>query len=229
MSDDCIEVERIPEVLELPADDPTRRHVEMCARCSVILASYQTFIKEEMVAGADPDDAKVRLTAFLSSEIGAPREAVDEVPGAKEPLQRGLLPRFMKTLFMRPAWVAALLIIIAAGILWWRPWTPDETVLRGPSRRGVSQALTLSAPQRLSGGGIRLEWTPMAGADNYQVRIYDNNLNEIARLEPESGTSLIIDLSLLPVDTPDEVIWRVVALEGGDEIGSSDPASLVLR
>jgi hypothetical protein len=69
----------------------------------------------------------------------------------------------------------------------------------------------------------------MAGADSYQVRLYDKNLNEIERLEPTYETTLIIDRSMLPVETPTELIWRVVALKRGDEIGSSDPAPLELQ
>ncbi len=228
MNGDCIDVERIPEVLELPAGDSTRRHVEACPRCSAILASYQAFMKEEIIAGSDPDDAHVRLTAFLASKIGAPSAAAEVVTGEKDSARKGFFPRIAETFFLRPAWVAALLVIIAAGILLWRPWTPDRIVLRGPSQGGVSQPLTLSPPQKLSGGDIQLEWTPMAGADSYQVRLYDRDLNGIARLEPTVEATLIIDRSMLPVETPNELIWCVVALRGGDEIGSSDPAFLEL-
>lgn len=229
MSNDCIDVERIPEALELPADDSKRRHVETCPRCSAILASYQAFMNEEKVAGSDPDDAESRLTAFLASKIGAPRDVIEVDAGVKDATRQRLMPRIVEGFFRRPAMVAALLVIIAAGVLWWRPWIPDQTVLRGPSQGDVSQPLTLSAPQKLSEGTVRLEWTPMAGADGYQVRLYDKSLNEIARLEPTSVTALIIDRSMLPVDAPDEMIWRVVALDGGDDIGSSDPAPLELR
>ncbi|UCF06039.1 MAG: hypothetical protein JSV33_03130 [bacterium] len=229
MSKDCIEVKRISEVLELPADDSTRRHVEACPRCSAILASYQGFLNEEITAGSDPDEADARLTAFLASEIGVLREEVRDAAGTKDHAWKDFLPRIMKTFYLRPAWVAALLVIIAAGVygvLWWHPWTPDKTVLRGPSQAEVSQPLTLSTPQRISGEGVRLEWTPMAGADAYQVRFYDRNLNEIVRLEPTNETALIVGRSMFPAQLPAKLIWRVVALEQGDEIGSSDAASL---
>jgi hypothetical protein len=229
MNNDCIDVERIPEVLKLRADDPERRHVETCPRCSAILASYRAFMKAEIIAGSDPDDADTRLTAFLTSKIGAPQDATEDVTGAEDLSRKGFLPRIIEGFFMRPAWVAALLLIIVAGVFLWRPWTSEQTVLRGSSQVGVPQPLTLSAPQKLPGDRVRLEWTPMAGADSYQVRLYDKYLNGIARLEPTHETELIIDRSMLPIETPDELIWRVVALKRGDEIGSSDPASLVLR
>jgi len=226
MSNDCIEFELIPGILELPSDDLRRVHVEMCPRCSAFLASYQSFVNEEAVAGADPDDAHARLTAFVASEIGAPQETA---AGAKGPTRKGFLSRVTEGLFMRPAWVAAALVVVAAGVLWWAPWTTDETVLRGSKPADVSQPLVLSEPQKLSAGGVRLEWTSMSGADSYQVVLYDKDFNEIARLEPTNRTTLDIDRSMLPSDSPGSLVWRVVALQRGDEIGASDPAFLELR
>jgi hypothetical protein len=228
MNNGCIEIERIPEVLELPPDDSTRRHVEACPRCSAVLASYQAFLKEEITTGSDPDEADARLTSFLESELGVLRKdrvAADEMDQAG----KGFLPRITKTFYLHPVWIAALLVIIAAGlygIFRWHPWTPEKTVLRGPSQADTSEQLTLGIPQKLSGGGIRLEWTPMAGADGYQVRFYDKGLNEIIRLEPTNETTMIVDRSMFPARAPVELIWRVVALEQGDEIGSSDAVSL---
>jgi len=190
------------------------------------LASYQSFVKKEVVAGADPDDAHARLTAFVASEIGAPGESAAD---AKDPGRKGLLSRLTEGLFMRPAWVAAALVILAAGVLWWAPWTPDEIVLRGRTTSDVSQPLTLSTPRALSGGGIRLEWTPMPVAESYQVVLYDKEFNEVARFEPTNETTLDIDRSMLPADAPGVLIWRVVALQRGDEIGASDPAPLELQ
>ena len=229
MSDACIDFERIPGVLDLPFDDPRRRHVETCPRCGAILASYRAFIREEFVAGYDPDDAHERLTAFVRSEIGTPREKTGSRAAESAPGRGGLLSRIMGIFPRRPAWAAALLVVVAALGIWWRPWTPDRIALRGTQREGASQPLTLSAPQRLPEGSIRLEWTPMTGADTYQVRLYDKGLKEIARLDPTSETGLIIDRSALLAATPDQLIWRVFALRRGDNIGSSDPASLGLR
>jgi hypothetical protein len=232
MNDDCIDIEKIPEVLELPVGDPKRRHVETCPRCSAILASYKAFMKEEILEGSDPDDADARLSAFIASMTAAPRDEVQAAPSAEDSTRKGILPQIMETFLMRPVWVTALLVVIAAGIygvLWWRPWTPYRTVLRSPSPVGVSQPLALSAPQELSGGRVLLEWTPMDGADSYQVRLYGGDFNGIALLEPTSETTFVIDRSLLPADTPDVLIWRVFAFRRGDEIGSSDPASLELR
>jgi hypothetical protein len=222
MSNDCIEFELIPGVLELPRDDSRRVHVESCSRCSAFLASYQSFVKEEAAEGADPDDAHNRLTAFVASEIGPPPETA---AGAKGPTRKGFLSRVTEGLGMRPAWAAAALVVVVAGVLWWAPWTPDETVLRGSKPADVLQPLVLSEPQNVSAGAVRLEWTPMSGADSYQVVLYDKDFNQVARLEPTKSTTLDIDRSMLSADTPSRLNWRVIALQRGDEIGASDPAS----
>jgi hypothetical protein len=229
LSNDCIDAEHIPKVLELPVGDSKRRHVETCPRCSAFLASYKAFMKEEIVAGADPNDAHARITAFLESEIGAPRETMEKAARAKDPDRNGIFSSLTRVFYLRPAWVAALLVIVAAGVLWWRPWTSDRIVLRGPTPDGVVQPPTLSSPQLLSGGGIRLEWTPMAGADSYQVLLYDIDFDAIARLEPTTETTFVINRAMLPGDTPSTLIWRVVAIQRGDEIGASDPASFELQ
>jgi hypothetical protein len=229
MRNGCIDIERIPEALELPAENAMRRHVETCPRCSAILASHQAFMKVESVAGADPDNAGLRLNAFLASEIGTPREKAGFAFDPKAPSLKRFLSRLTASFFMRPAWITALFAIIAAGLLLWRPWESEPTVLRSSRSTDVLRPLTLSAPQALSGGRFRLEWTPMAGADSYSVRLYDMELNAITQLEPTSVTVLVIDRSMLPADTPNVLIWRVVALQRGDEIGLSDPAHLKLQ
>jgi len=193
------------------------------------LASYQSFRKEEFVAGSNPDDARERLTAFVASEAGTPQDKTPFEVGEKAPGRVGFISRIMGIFPMRPALATVLLVMVAALVLLWRPWTPDRIVLRGTPRESASQPLTLGAPQILSEGSIRLEWTPMAGVDSYQVRFYDKELKEIARLEPTRETALTIDRSMLPAEKPDRLIWRVYALQRGDEIGSSDPASIDLR
>lgn len=225
MSDDCMDIERIPDVLDLPLDDSWRRHVEGCPRCSAILASYRAFVREEAATGADPENADSRLTAFLASKIGAPGEAA---ANKKEPLSKRLLSRFTQTASLRPVWVSAVLVIVAASLWWWQPWTEDRTVLRGTKPAAFHEPLDLKAPQKLSRGAVRLEWMPMPGADSYQVCIYDQDLQTVCRLEPTRETTMVVDRHMLPADTPSALIWRVVALERGDEIGWSEPAPLEL-
>jgi len=226
MKNECIDIELIPDTLELPSDDSRRRHVETCSRCSAVLASYQAFMKEETVAGADPEAAHTRLTAFVESEIGVTREEGESPARSSDPPRKGLLSRVTGTFFMRPAMAAAALVIVAAGVLWWRPWAPEEIVLRGSTPAGEIQPLVLSAPQILSEDEVVLDWTPMDGADSYQVHLYDEDLNTIVLFEPTVETTLVISRSVIPADAPGVLIWRVVALQKGDEIGSSDPVFL---
>lgn len=166
---------------------------------------------------------KRRLTAFVESEIGVRRETGNRAARAK-----GLWSHVTDLFYLRPALAAASLVIIAVAMWWWQPWAPEEIVLRGSTPAGDTQSLVVSAPQVLSEGEVFLEWTPMAGADSYQICFYDEGLNTIARLEPTVETALTVDRSTLPTDIPDVLIWRVVALQRGDEIGTSDPAFVQL-
>ena len=80
MVQNCIDIEKIAEILELQADDPRRIHLEECPRCSSALLAYRAFLKAETVSGSDPDEAEARLEAFIQSKIGntSSGEAVDE-------------------------------------------------------------------------------------------------------------------------------------------------------
>ena len=49
LSADCIDVEEIGGVLELPAGHPSRRHAESCPRCRSLAASYVSFVAAEPV------------------------------------------------------------------------------------------------------------------------------------------------------------------------------------
>ena len=61
------------------------------------------------------------------------------------------------------------------------------------------------------------------------MRFYGNDLGEIARLDPVTGTTAVVLKSQLPPNMPSTVLWRVVALHNGDEIGVSPPAPLDLQ
>ena len=234
MVQDCIDIEKIADILELPEDDPRHIHLEECPRCSSALLAYRAFLKAEAVPGADPSDAEARLSEFIQSKIdnASSVETVDEdilrAPVTVESPERpGFLASIVRALFFRPAWIMAALVLTAAGLLLWQPWIEDKPVLRGTSPAvETGSSLDLATPQLQDDGSLRLAWSPMAGADSYQVYIYDQDLTELIRLAPVSEPTIDLRRSMLPSGASESLLWRVIALDGGDRIAVSPPASL---
>lgn len=224
MKEECIDIERIAEVLELPADDPIRRHVELCPRCSALLLSYRAFLAAEDRPGADPGDAGRRLGRFIRSEIERP--SPDTSAAGAGPGRTGFLSAALRSLFHRPAWALAALVVIAAAALWWRPWVSERPVLRGTPGGTSAASLELFVPQPLEDGSLLLSWGPLATADAYQVRLYDGELSEIARFDAGTETALLLRRSMLPAGAPEAMLWRVAAFAEGDEIAASRPSPL---
>jgi hypothetical protein len=126
-------------VLELSIDDPVRRHVDQCPRCSSLLASYEVFIRADAAAGADPADAEARLMDFLQERVGAggpAPPAPDKAPG-----DDGFFARLKDVFVLRPAWVAAALVVTAAAVLWWQPWGVEQPALRSTAGSSLLEVL----------------------------------------------------------------------------------------
>jgi hypothetical protein len=185
---------------------------------------YQRFLKAEEAPGADSAGADAHLAAVMESAI----DHVGRSEGIRE--RRGFLERVVRGLFARPVWAAAAVVLVAAvALVWWQPWERDEIVLRSDrtSLPGAPQ-LSLGPVVELEDGGMRLSWKPVEGAEYYVIRIRIPDLTEIARFGPVPDTSFVVHRSMLPPEAPPVVLWRVVALRDGDEIGRSRPASLEL-
>jgi len=224
MKQKCIDVEQIATVLKLPADDERRRHLEECPRCASRLLIYQRYLSGAAAPGSDPDEADAHLAAVVKAEINRSAHRKDA------PKHGGWLARAADVLLACPAWAAAAVILVAAvAVLWWRPWTPSDTVLRdGPSAQPTSRQVLVNAATASADGTVRLSWQPLEGADGYVVTVRTPDLHEVARFGPTADTSFLLDRSMLPPETPSVLLWRVFALSGGDEIGRSRPASLEL-
>lgn len=217
----CIEPEEIATVLGLPPDDSRRRHLEECPRCASRLLLYQRFLSAAEAPGADSEGADLKLEAAM-------REAIYGAAASAEPAPPSLARRRSRANAWRPVWAAAAALIVIAAALWWRPWSPDRTMLRSGEEGTGVRAVRLLEPERLDHGAIRLSWRSLNGADGYVIRIRDLDLEEIARFGPLPDTTFVLQRSMLPPGTGSPVLWRVIALRSGDEIGRSGPASLEL-
>jgi len=213
----CIDVESIGEVVDLPEDHPRRRHASECPRCRSLVESYLEFVQAEPVAGSGVEGARAVLAARIRE--GAERLIPSQARTSsisKEPWWRG---------FLRPAPAFAVVALVAVAAMVWTSRQPQESVLRDDAVD--AQPFSLQ-PSRVAGDAIHLSWTPMAGADGYQVRIYGPDLSEVYRHPETSETSAVVARSALPDGLPPtlDLTWRVYALSGGDVIETSAPGSI---
>lgn len=223
MKQNCIDIDQIATVLKLPPDDPRRRHLDECPRCASRSLMYRRFLAGEPVPGADPASADAHLAAVMKAAID--RRSTEDAGRERG----GFLARATRAWFGRAAWAgAAVAVVVTVAVMWWKPWTTQETVFRGDKTPPGVQQLLLEAPETVADGGVRLTWHAVDGADSYVVRFRTPELDEIALLGPTADTSLVIFRSTLPQGTPPVVLWRVVALQNGDQIRRSRPASLEL-
>ena len=77
---------------------------------------------------------------------------------------------------------------------------------------------------------MRLSWTPVAEADAYAVVFLSGDLAEIARVSGLPGPELVLAPGSLPAGLRPgaEVLWRVIATRGPDELAQSPTALLTI-
>lgn len=213
----CIDVERIGEVLKLPSDHPDRRHADTCPRCASIAASYRDFVTAEGLADSGIEQARPALDAHIRD--GAARWSP---PGTTSSAARA--SQWFG--FRRPLVLVTSAAVVIAAVALWRMQRPQDDVLRDGA--ATHAPFALNEAEVRADGSIRLSWTPMPGADQYQVRIYGPEMSEIYRSAATSETMLTIDRSALPARLPPtlDATWQVDALAGGDVIETSAPGSI---
>lgn len=226
-TDRCPDVEELEVLLKLPSHDSRRRHLDDCPRCRARVMTFLEFT-------AAPDDvprdllheAEAKLDAALKRELALGGDRRSEAGAA--PFRRWLAslsqPRFA---FTAGAAVLAVAVFVAVKVVSRRPNEPF--LLRGSEEHvapGTSTSLALRAAP--AEGGMELTWSSVPGADAYEVRIYATNLEEIARLRPTPEARRLLARSDLPpsVAAGSVVLWKVVALQGGDPLQESAPTPL---
>jgi hypothetical protein len=228
----CLRDEDPGGIAELAPDDPIRLHLDGCARCRARWRAYQAFAEPRTIpAGADPDGADERLAGALEAEI-LRVPATAPASGA----EGGHLNRFFRWVWLpavRPVWAAGLLIVGVVGVYEVRhpgPALKGPTVLR-ESRGPAAVTLVPAEPVRLPGGGVALSWSPVSGADRYEVTLYGEDLRETMRLPAGPEASVTIPLETVNAVTAANPIlfWRVTAYRGGDPVARSAMRQMRLR
>jgi len=209
MNGACYPMDELDRVAALPAGDPRLAHLADCPRCRARLASYRSFVRATVAAGADPDDAEPRLMqAFIRAIATTPRVRPRRL-------------RLAKGSAWRPAFALAGVLVAVVGL--WRfgetrrPGAAEPPVLRGEAA-AVPAPLPL-AVRVLADGRLLLAWRRQPAAEQYRVALHGADLAEAARVEAGNDTTVSVSRGAAR-------FWRVIALRGGDEIGSSALAPL---
>jgi hypothetical protein len=217
----CYEADELDEIRALPANHPRRRHAAGCPRCGALMGSYDLYLAAPDAAGARPAEAERALGAALERAMGAAAARSGHAAGPRREARHGWIERLMEPAF-RPAWAfAGLALVLGAVLLAQRLPGPDrEPAFRGPGE--TVSAVPVIERATLGPAGVSLRWTATAGADAYEVRLYGEDLAELARFDPIPGLNLEIAADQLPALAPGAgLIARVVALSGGDTVGTS--------
>lgn len=226
----CVAEEDLGDTLALPESDPRRTHLETCPRCRALVVSYRQFLEpggdESNAYGTSEARALDRFRERLTGEAPAAAAAAPSASRGREPRDR---ESWWSKLFappLRPAWgVLAVLVVIAGVWIGPRLAPPEPTsALRG----NPEAVLTLSEPVRRADGGVNLEWHAVPDADRYELRFFSTDLVEIGRRDLGDTTRVDLLNSDLPqtYHAGNIVLYRIVALKGGDEIEASSPGSL---
>lgn len=77
---------------------------------------------------------------------------------------------------------------------------------------------------------VRIQWSTVSGAEQYEIRFFSLDMDELARHAGGSGNVFTMDLREVwrPVAPARAVLWRVVALRGDEELAISPLQTLRL-
>jgi hypothetical protein len=237
MSDRRIEPEDLGGLEALPPDDPRVRELESQPRARAQQRTYRDFVAPgDVPEGARVHEAEARLAEVLERELGTPIGGAPETaPGAPAaaPARSGG-GGFLSQLFaprMRPALALAAVVVVAGGAwLYTATRQPGQPILRGGTTAGPEGGPVGGATEELANGALRLTWTPSVGAESYTVVFLSPELAEIARVGDIRETHLDLRPGALPAGLTSEsqVLWRVVAMRGPDELTRSSTLTVTL-
>jgi hypothetical protein len=222
MSGPCIRPEDLGALADLAPDDPIRAHLADCPRCQARWQAYRAFLED---AGSPPrSSTEVEAAEVLDGMIRQQFElhGGKGAPARSSPLT-GRRRRFpfqwtRRDLILAPSLVAAAVVILLLA-------TNHSAEGPAPAYRGSesSASLRLDPAQSLADGRIRLVWHTLPGADAYRVRVLDTGLNPVLETAVSADTTAVLRPSELGAAARpgSRFLWRVTALQTGEEVGTS--------
>jgi hypothetical protein len=222
MSGSCIRPEDLGDFDALPADDPIRAHLADCPRCQARLQAYRSFLGDagSPARSRAESEADAALGGMIRRQFGLLGAESGPARGPSATGRRGLFSfRWrIRTLILAPSAIAAAVVILVLA-------RHDRTEIPAPAYRGSESgaAVRVESMQELADGRIRLTWHALSGADAYQVRVLDTGLNPVLAPTVSADTTADLDRSELGAAARpgSRLLWRVTALQDGEEIGTS--------
>ncbi len=237
MTDRRFEPDDLAELAGLAPGDPRRQALESDARLRARVRALEDFENPGAIPeGARVADAEARLAETLERELGVPvaraeRPASERVP-VSEMEWRRRAPAGRRRGFLGPLWVpslaaAAVLLVVAGAWFMVSTRQPQSPIMRGTTPGPTGALVGSTTP---IARGVRLEWTAHPEAQTYVITILAPDLTEILALGPVTETHVDLAFGALnETQAPEgQVLWRVRAIRGDDEVGRSETMTLEL-
>lgn len=224
----CPDVKDLAQA-RLERDGSLRPHLERCPRCRALLASYEAFLREGDIPGTKTADARVRMMGALEQAMdqgGLGRVARHRDGGGLLRLVRGLFEGAYRPIVATGAVAAA--VLITAGVLLMDRGAErgGPGLLRGsePTEDRLGATVTVSAGEHVA----RFVWRRYPEADAYALSFLDANLAPVGRIEALADTAIAVPFAALPGGgkSGTVLLWRIAALQDGDEVARSAAAGL---
>jgi hypothetical protein len=133
-----------------------------------------------------------------------------------------------------PVWVgaAAVVVVVVASLSVLRRAPQEETIiLRGSAETSPKMFRgEATATVREQGGPseVVFRWSAQAGADAYRLELYAADLSSLGKFDTGGDTTWTWTAPEVIPFTTTALLWRVIALEQGDEIARSGIQTVAL-
>ena len=213
MKSRCRDPREALAALDLPEEDPRRRHIADCPDCRAVIRAYEEFLEP---SGVHPekelDEADAELAERLRTDL-----ALDNVPPAGG---RGRGGGVVQRPFQRMWLALAAALTVAAVVLVVRdvPLLRDTRLPDGPGvSRGIAGAEAALTWTR-EATGSRLTWSNPPGVETAVVVLFDARMRELDRVGTGYASTLALDTATTPAGA---TYAQVLFVAAGDTVARS--------
>jgi len=193
-------------------------HMLTCRSCSMKFDMLIQLEKEMYDSGILPDDTEEDKSQYKEFRE-AVKKKLKEIRSGKRPSTIGFIPKKYLTA------TAALIIIIASYFVYTNLIDPNTF------RHHTGNSLILLEPSaELKEPPLFFQWNHLDQADSYDIKIIDENLNTIARLDGGNYTSIHVPEEIRSQLKPGVTyIWIVEARDNEDFVIAEAQKHFVIR
>ncbi len=218
--DRCLTPDELDAMAQWPASDRRLAHVRSCPRCRALSEAHRLF------HAPTPEELEAPHVEAADAALSAHLERITRLPAPSPNVSADPWWRVLFAPALRPALAfAAITIVVGAAVFVPRLRTHSSApVLRGGSHVG----LVLQAPAIRADGALTLRWQAVPEATHYCVVFYSTSLEELGRSADLTGTEVVLTRAQLPAAArTGDLLIRMVAMQGGDELSRSQTESLL--